>query len=515
MPTPSFMDLTHHLSAETLARKGNPLKDIIRITLNNPHLISLANGDPHHSLYPIRRIDYEVASAASEDPVGEWRRLGDAAPTQVLSTSQDEHTQRLLNDALQYGHGAGLEDALRTVSAINGAYHTAPNHVVTMTLGNADAITKCLRMLGGAGDAFLADEFTFAPMPIAAEAHGVTWVPVRLDAGGLVPEELERILASWDPARGRRPHVLYTVPCGQNPMGSTLSLERRKRIYAIAQRYDIIIIEDDPYYFLQYSDPPQSAMTQIEKTLATSFLSMDVDGRVIRIDSFSKIMAPGMRLGWITSSPAFHAHLVKLIDLSTQNPHGFGQVLVTQLLASPSDGSGGCVGGSGGGGWGLAGFDRWVRSLCADYQRRRDLLVRLLEREVVSTGWASADVPEAGMFVWVRIAVERHPRFVRMTDEEAAGATGGDGERAVRTNTRALMAELFDACVRGGVVVCPASAFVLTTDTQHADLPTPIEDRSNYIRTTFAGSEEAMEAGVPILGRVLREFFASAPPRTP
>ncbi|KAH9848030.1 L-tyrosine:2-oxoglutarate aminotransferase [Lenzites betulinus] len=498
MATPSFIDLTHHLSPETLARKGNPLKDIIRLTLNNPHLVSLANGDPHHTLYPIRRIDYEVASTASEDPVGEWRSLGSAAPTQLLGTSQDEGTQRLLNAALQYGHGAGLDDALRTVSAINSAYHTAPHHVVTMTLGNADAITKCLRMLGGPGDFFLADEFTFAPMPIAAEAHGVTWVPVRIDAGGLIPEELERILANWDPARGRRPHVLYTVPCGQNPTGSTLSLERRKQIYAIAQRYDVIIIEDDPYYFLQY-DAPQSTGAPTHKTFATSFLSMDVDGRVIRIDSFSKIMAPGMRLGWITSSPAFHAHLVKFIDLSTQNPHGFGQILITQLLA-PSGGAPG---------WGLGGFDRWVRSLCADYERRRDLLVRLLARDVVATGWATAEVPEAGMFVWVRVALERHPRFVCATDAEAAAREGGG--RAARTNTAALMEELFDACVRGGVVVCPASVFVLTSDTRYDDLPLPIEDRSNYIRTTFAGSEETMEAGVPILGRVLNEFFTGTP----
>lgn len=98
------------------------------------------------------------------------------------------------------------------MTEINNKYHTAPHHVPTMTLGNADAITKCLRMLATPGDSFLADEFTFAPMPMAAEAHGVNWVPVRIDSGGLVPEELERILANWNAKRGRRPHVLYTTP---------------------------------------------------------------------------------------------------------------------------------------------------------------------------------------------------------------------------------------------------------------------------------------------------------------
>ncbi|KAI0357952.1 L-tyrosine:2-oxoglutarate aminotransferase [Trametes cingulata] len=479
MDAAPFIDLTHHLSPETLVRRTNPLKDIIRISLENPHLVSLANGDPHHTLYPIRRIDYEVASVAGVDPVADWRALGSAAATQVLSTAQDEESGRLLRSSLQYGHGAGLADALRTVAEINKAYHRAPHHVPTMTLGNADAITKCFRMLGAPGDYFLADEFTFAPMPIAAEAHGVKWVPVTIDSGGIVPEELERILASWNPERGRRPHVLYSVPCGQNPTGSTLSVARRKQLYDIARRYDLVIIEDDPYYFLQY-DKSTSHFPE-------SFLSMDVDGRVIRIDSFSKIMAPGMRLGWITSSPSFREFLVKYTDLSTQHPSGFGQVLVTELLGPH--------------GWQLSGFDKWVRSLRADYQRRRDFFLDLFEREVASTGLASTYVPEAGMFVWIRVHIDKHPRFKAGLAQEAATGV------VARTNTSALMTELFEACIAGGLVICPSSVFMLRADPRYDDVPTPIDDRSNFLRGTFAGSEDAMAAGIPILGRVLQEFF--------
>ena len=203
---------------------------------------------------------------ADEDPVSAWRSLGESAPTQTLNTSQDAESLRLHKASMAYGHGAGLADALRTVTELNMAYHSAPHHVATMTLGNADAITKVFRILGAPGDHFLADEFTFGPMPIAAEAHGVKWVPVRIDSGGIIPEDLQDALANWDPKRGKRPHVLYTVPyvfstatghvsytgilmkpscrCGQNPTGSTLSLERRKRIYEIAQKYDLVIVED-------------------------------------------------------------------------------------------------------------------------------------------------------------------------------------------------------------------------------------------------------------------------------
>ncbi|OSD00598.1 L-tyrosine:2-oxoglutarate aminotransferase [Trametes coccinea BRFM310] len=495
MSTSNFVDVSHHLSPETRARGVNPMKDIIRIALENPNLIALANGDPDSALNPISRIDYSVASVTSgEDPVLEWIALGANAPTQVLSTSQDEESKLRLRTALRYGHGAGHPDALQTVSRLTNAYHHAPHHVPTMTLGNADAITKVFRLLGGPGDYFLADEFTFIPMPLAAEAHGVKWVPVTIDAGGIVPEELERILASWDPERGRRPHVLYTVPSGQNPTGSTLTVERRKRIYEIAQRYDLIIVEDDPYYFLQYD--LDKADGTAPKKFPPSFLSMDVDGRVIRIDSFSKIMAPGMRLGWITSHPTFHNHLVKLIDLSTQHPHGFGQVLITQLLG-PS-------------GWQLTGFDRWVRGLCAEYQRRRDLLLALFARDVASTGLASTYVPQAGMFLWARVHFERHPRFKGALPLEGR-AGDGEGARVPRTNTRQLMKELFDACVAGGLLICPAYVFTIGTDPKYDDVPSHVDDRSHFIRLTFAGSEETMTAGIPILGRVLKEFFAGAP----
>ncbi|KAH9886292.1 L-tyrosine:2-oxoglutarate aminotransferase [Cubamyces lactineus] len=484
----AFIDLAHHLSPETLARRTNPLKDVLRIAIENPQLVTLANGDPHPSRFPIRRVDFEIASVAADDPVAGWISLRDSAPSQVLSTSQDDDLRTLLNSSLQYGHGAGLRDALRIVDDINNTYHNAPNHVSTMTLGNADAITKCLRMLGAPGDHFLADEFTFLPMPLAGEAHGIKWVPVTIDAGGIIPEELERILANWDPERGRRPHVLYITPSGQNPTGSTLDAERRTKIYAIAHRYDLIILEDDPYFFLQY-DLPQSS-NDMFKPPAPSFLSMDVDGRVIRIDSFSKIMAPGMRLGWITSSPSFRDHLVKFIDLSTQNPAGFAQVLIVALLGPH-------------GGWQLSGFDRWVRSLCADYQRRRDFFAELFEREVASTGLASAYTPAAGMFFWIRVHLEKHPRF--KNDAEAGSC---NGLRVAKTNTVELMKELFDACLACGLVICPSSIFALRADPRYDDVPSSVDDRSNFVRATFAGSEEAIAAGVPLLGKALKQFFA-------
>ena len=129
-----------------------------------------------------------------------------------MSTMHDASTDNLFKLAMKYGHGAGQNAVLEAVASITKRYHHAPHHVVTMALANSDALTKIFRMLGAPGDFFLADEFTFGPMPLAPDAHGVHWVPVRIDGKGLIPDDLERILETWDEKRGRRPHVLYTTP---------------------------------------------------------------------------------------------------------------------------------------------------------------------------------------------------------------------------------------------------------------------------------------------------------------
>lgn len=126
-----------------------------------------------------------------------------------------------------------------------------------------------------------------------------------------MPESLDEILSNWDEkARGaRKPHLLYTVPSGQNPTGATQLLERRKEVYRVSQKHDLYIIEDEPYYFLQMQPytgkgsadpPPPATVKEFLDTLIPTFVSLDVDGRVMRMDSFSKVIAPGTRVGWIT-----------------------------------------------------------------------------------------------------------------------------------------------------------------------------------------------------------------------
>jgi aromatic amino acid aminotransferase I len=188
-------------------------------------------------------MEFEIPSLAPEDPVHEWRFGSEDAS--ILTTSTDpESSVVALQRAMGYTTGAGLPETQNVLAEFTRIFHAQPNHQVTPTLGNCDGVSKCFRLLGERGDSFLADEFSFSALTNAAVAHGVNWVPVRIDAGGLVPAELEKVLSTWNEERqGRRPHVLYTTPCGQNPTGSTLSLQRRQDIYNIARRHDLVIIE--------------------------------------------------------------------------------------------------------------------------------------------------------------------------------------------------------------------------------------------------------------------------------
>ena len=130
-----------------------------------------------------------------------------------MSTTNSSPGKLPLRTALQYSAGAGLPDAQRAVTELTNYYHSPPDHVATLTLGNGDAVAKIFRLLGEPGDHFLADEFSFSSLTNAPLSHGIKWVPVKIDQGGLIPEELERVLSNWDEqSQGRRPHVLYTVP---------------------------------------------------------------------------------------------------------------------------------------------------------------------------------------------------------------------------------------------------------------------------------------------------------------
>lgn len=265
-----------------------------------------------------------------------------------------------------------------------------------MTVGNTSALDMALRMFTSRGDYILSEEYMFCSAVETVRPMGVKIVGIKIDSEGLIPEHMDEILSEWNPqTRGgaKKPCLLYTVPTGQNPTGTTQGVERRRKIYQVCQKHDVYILEDDPYYFLQmqpYRSPPSTEpMSHMAflKSLIPSLLSMDVDGRAMRLDSFSKIVAPGTRTGWVTASAQIIDRFVRHSETSIQNPSGVSQLILYKLLDAE---------------WGHGGFLDWLMYLRKEYTRRRDIILNACERELTGGGlervvqWI---IPRAGMFV--------------------------------------------------------------------------------------------------------------------
>ncbi|KZV87380.1 PLP-dependent transferase [Exidia glandulosa HHB12029] len=484
-------NLSHHLSQEGRERLPNPMKHIWTRIAKKPNMITLANGEPHSTLFPISRIDVQVPAVTDTHIVDQV--LSGTAPQQTLTSLKGGDCALDLSVALQYSSGLGCAATIERVKELNEVLHCPHHNDVVLTLGNADGVTKCFRLLGDRGDTFLIEEYSFPGLVNAPLAQGIRWAPLKMDAQGIIPSEMEQVLRTWnEETQGRRPRVLYTIPVGQNPTGSTLSIERRRRIYEIAREFDIIILEDDPYYFLQYGATDSKDEF---KAMSPTFLSMDVEGRVIRIDTFSKTLVPGIRLGWITCNAMFAQKLLLLTDSTTQHTNGFSQALVCELLTP-------------GRGWGIPGFLTWTQSLCTEYKRRRDFFMALLEKYVVSTGYAKSTLPEAGMFFWIEVLLDKHPRR-----RGAQPFENGDGKECDKVVDARLMDSLADFVFERGLAIMPAVSFAIMPEHQvHAGRSATQNMHPsglNFFRATFAGQDETMEAGLKILGCALVDFFES------
>ncbi|KAK4175736.1 pyridoxal phosphate-dependent transferase [Triangularia setosa] len=476
---PLPLNFTHLYSEITKHRNASKIKAIYKF-FQIPGILNIAGGLPNAQFFPYDTLEAQAAKPERWSPSS-----GSSNPSAAnhITIPHDDSTQKDLLQkidlatALQYGMAQGYPPLLSWIRQFtrehlhpDAPYKGGPE--VILTCGSTDGFAKALNLFVTPWrdtdpieerPGMLCETYVYTNIPNQATPQGVQMVPVETDKAGMAvsgPGGLEDVLANWDSTKGKRPHLLYTVTLGHNPTGILLSVERKRAIYAICSKYDVIIIEDEPYWYLQFPDaaseeaksrglpppnsPPVTTATNRPSSgfpfldsLTPSFTPLDIDGRVVRLDTFSKTVAPGCRLGWITAQPSLIERFERITEATTQQPSGFVQSLISKLLiappVSPAPSSTSTFSlfqskpSPQPAGWQASGFVTWLSGLRSSYQSRMVKMCTILDSgsDLITTpptrsqSWAvvkktklySFDWPRAGMFIWLRMYFASHPLF--------------------------------------------------------------------------------------------------------
>jgi 2-aminoadipate transaminase len=353
-PSPATPHRRAHTSARDLERyaglfaertrvmRSSAMRDLMAITAR-PEVISLAGGLPDTSTFPSESFAAQMTRIAQESSA----------------------------EALQYGPTEGFEAMKQAIAAVMGAEGMAPaTEDIIVTTGGQQAIDLITKTLVDPGDPVICEAPTYpGAVPVFCSYQADTH-QVEMDDDGMRIDDLEALLDRLE-ADGRRPKFIYSVPSFQNPAGVTLSAERRRRLVELARRREVLVVEDNPYGLLRYEGEPEDPLYKL-----------DGGDYVIYVGTLSKILSPGIRLGWAVAPPPVMEKIAlgkQATDLCTST--------LTQYFALE-----------------YFGEDRWreyIASLCDIYRARRDAMLEALERHFPRQ--ATWTHPEGGLFVWATL----------------------------------------------------------------------------------------------------------------
>jgi DNA-binding transcriptional MocR family regulator len=213
---------------------------------------------------------------------------------------------------LSYGTGHGYPPLRETLAAEHGV---APDQVL-VTNGSLQGFVFLLETLLSPGDLVAVESPTYDRALLQLRLHDMQILPIPVDDDGMVVDALAEAIAA-----GRVPRLVYTIPNFQNPSGTTLSASRRRALVEVCARHDILILEDDPYGTLRFEGEPIAGIAETAEP-----------GRVIFTSSFSKTVAPGLRVGYLVSPPAIAATLAAAASRTYISPALLSEAAVDQLI---------------------------------------------------------------------------------------------------------------------------------------------------------------------------------------
>ncbi len=317
---------------------SSTIRELLAVT-ERPGMLSLAGGLPDPSTFPVDAL----ARAAQR----------------VLNTSDPRAAV-----ALQYGPTDGIAQ-LRDWLAAPGPLHglaAANADEIVVTTGSQQGIDLIARVLFDPGDAVAVDDPCYLGARQAFVAAGAQLTGIPVDRDGMVVEVLEQRLRS-----GYRPRVVYTVANFQNPSGAVLSADRRLALVNCAARYGFIVVDDDPYHSLHFGDAPLNSLGNLDPE------------HVVTLGSLSKVLSPGLRLGWVRSPHQIREAVVRAKQACDLHTSTFTQMIALDLLRDTAF---------------LAPQLEHIRSL---YRDRASVLY-----DAINGAGFACDVPHGGMFLWVR-----------------------------------------------------------------------------------------------------------------
>lgn len=392
--------MTPRLAARMDRVRPNAIGELLALGAD-PGIISFGGGYPDPALFPAQDLA-EVYAEVIRAPGGL---------------------------AMQYAPSDGLPRLREQVAALmtaDGTPCTADD--VLILQGSQQGFDFAAKMLLDPGDAVVTEDPTFLGARIAFDPMEPVYAPVPMDAEGMRMDALEETLA-----RTPRVRMIYTIPEFQNPTGVTLSLPRRRRLIELANRHDLVVIEDTPYRQIRFSG-----------ATVPTLKSLDTEGRVIHLGSFSKVLVPGMRLGWAVASPGLLGPM-RLLKVAADTQTSTLNMAAASLYLDRHD------------------LGAHVETLRAAYRRKKEVMLDAIRRHFPQE--VTVTDPEGGLFTWATFA-------------EGFDAT-------------AFMREV--ALPRARVAYVPGGSFF------------PVTERPNHARFNYSAQSEArIVEGIAALGAALR-----------
>ena len=328
--------MEYKIADHIAAMKPSAIREIFKV-LVDPEVIALSAGSPDPGSYPTK----EMAAIGNDIFAKDLVTTLQYGTTEGYTPLREQTKKRLME---KYQTGTEDDD-------------------VIITTGGQQTISLFTQTMINQGDVVVCEEPSFIGALNAFRSFGAQLKGVPMDEEGMRMDKLEEVLATTENVK-----FIYVIPTFQNPSGRTMSLERRKQLLEIAKKYDVLILEDNPYFELRYEGEPVATVK-----------SMDTEGRVVYAGSYSKVLSPGMRIGFCLANKDIINRMVVCKQVSDVHTNMYFQMLVSRYLDTYD-------------------LDAHIKDICDLHKIKRDAMLAALDKYVDKR--VTFTHPNGGLFIW-------------------------------------------------------------------------------------------------------------------